>query len=59
VQRLGATLLALEADGSAEARAARDALKIRGVVPTRVKDFGHTLEMLKRAGVTKEFAFAF
>jgi ABC-type phosphate/phosphonate transport system substrate-binding protein len=59
VQRLGATLLALEADGSAEARAARDALKIRGFVPTGVKDFGHTLEMLRRAGVTKEFAFAF
>jgi ABC-type phosphate/phosphonate transport system substrate-binding protein len=58
-ERIGATLLALEADPGPEARAARDALKIRGFVATGAKDFVHTLELLKRAGVTKEFAFSF
>jgi ABC-type phosphate/phosphonate transport system substrate-binding protein len=58
-QRLAAALLALEGDASPGAAAARDALGIRGFVRTGPPDFAHTIAMLKRAGVTPEFAFAF
>lgn len=54
-----AALLALGKDGSARAAAARDALKIRGYVPATEADFAHTLALLRRAGVTPDFAFAF
>jgi ABC-type phosphate/phosphonate transport system substrate-binding protein len=58
-QRLAAALLALEGDASPGATAARDALGVRGFVRTGPPEFAHTIALLKRAGITPEFAFAF
>jgi ABC-type phosphate/phosphonate transport system substrate-binding protein len=52
-------LLALGADGSAPAKAARAALGIRGYIAASEKDFVHTLALLEKAGVSKDFAFSF
>lgn len=57
--RLSAVLLGLGKDGSPTAAAARDALKIKGYLPAVEQDFAHTIAMLRRAGVTPGFAFAF
>jgi ABC-type phosphate/phosphonate transport system substrate-binding protein len=56
---LAALLVGLKGDGSPEAAAAKSALKIQGYIPCTVKDFEHTLGLLKRAGVGKDFAFSF
>jgi ABC-type phosphate/phosphonate transport system substrate-binding protein len=56
---VAAALLALEGDPSAVAAAAKSSLKIRGYVVATEKDFAHTLALLRRAGVTRDFAFAF
>jgi ABC-type phosphate/phosphonate transport system substrate-binding protein len=58
-QRLSAVLLGLEADPSPDALATRGRLKIKRFVPTTAKDFSHTLDLLKRAGVTRGFGFAY
>lgn len=58
-KQLASILLALEADGSPEAMAAKGALKIRGFGVATLADFAHTLVLLKRAGVTKAFDFTF
>jgi ABC-type phosphate/phosphonate transport system substrate-binding protein len=57
--QVASALLGLQEDASPEAAAARDALKIKGYIPTSEKDFAHTLGLLKKAGVTKDFAWAF
>jgi len=59
VAKVTAALLAIKDDGSADAQAVKNGLEIQGYVKTSEKDFAHTLPMLKRAGVTKAFAFAF
>jgi hypothetical protein len=51
-------LLGLENDGSSEAKAVKSTLKITGYIPTTDEDFGHTLALLKEAGVTKDFDFS-
>lgn len=56
---VAAALLALGGDASPGASAAKSALGITGYVPATDKDFAHTLALLKRAGVTKDFAFRF
>jgi ABC-type phosphate/phosphonate transport system substrate-binding protein len=58
-RKLDEVLLGLEHDPSPDAGAARARLKIRGFIPTTAKDFSHTLELLRRAGVTKDFGFSF
>lgn len=58
-KRLEGALLAIEADGSPEAVAARKALKLKRYVAASDKDYEHTIAMLRRAGVTKDFAFKF
>jgi ABC-type phosphate/phosphonate transport system substrate-binding protein len=58
-QKLSAVLLGLKADPSPEAVAARERLGIQGFIPTTAKDFSFTLGLLGRAGVTRDFAFAF
>jgi len=58
-QRISARLLALEADRSPEAVAAKGALAIRGFIPATAKDFAHTLDLLEKAGVTKDFGYVF
>jgi ABC-type phosphate/phosphonate transport system substrate-binding protein len=59
VQKISAVLLGVQNDTSAEAKAVKDSLKIRGYIPTTANDFKHTLALLKKAGVTKAFAFKF
>lgn len=59
VQKISDALLAIKTDGSPEARAAMDSLKIREFIKTTEADFKHTVTMLKKAGVTKDFKFKF
>jgi len=59
VKAVSDALLAVEADASAEAKAVKDSLKIKGFIKTTEKDFAHNLTLLKKAGVTKSFAFSF
>jgi ABC-type phosphate/phosphonate transport system substrate-binding protein len=58
-RQVEAALLGLGADASAGAVAAKGALKITGYVSCSEKDFAHTLDLLRKAGVTKTFAFQF
>lgn len=58
-QKLSGLLLGIEGDASPAAADAKGQLKIRGFVATTAADFSHTLGLLKRAGVTKDFAFRF
>jgi len=59
VSKVTAALLAVKDDASADATAVKDSLDIQGYVKTTEKDFAHTLPLLKSAGVTKAFNFAF
>jgi len=52
-------LLGIRDDSSPEAMAVKDSLKIRGFVVTTEDDFADTLELLKRAGVTRDFNFTY
>lgn len=52
-------LLGVQSDNSAEAAAVKDSLKIKSFIATTDKDFKHTLELLKKAGVTKDFDFKY
>jgi len=52
-------LLGVKDDTASEAMAVKDALGITGFIPTTDKDFTHTLELLKRAGVAQDFAFKY
>jgi ABC-type phosphate/phosphonate transport system substrate-binding protein len=58
-QQVASALVALGPDASAAAAGARAALGISGYVTASEKDFVSTLALLKRAGVTKDFAFKF
>ena len=57
VKKIEAILLGVEKDPGAAAL--RDALKARRFVATNAKDFDHTLALLKKANVGREFAFAY
>lgn len=59
VSKVTAALLAVKDDASADAKAVKDSLDIQGYVKTTEKDYAHTLPLLKSAGVTKAFNFAF
>jgi ABC-type phosphate/phosphonate transport system substrate-binding protein len=59
VKKVKRMLLALEADSSSKATAAKDALGIRGYKETTIDDFSHTLKMLGNAGVDKGFNFKY
>lgn len=52
-------LLGVKDDTAPGAMAVKEALKVTGFIPTADKDFKHTLELLKRAGVTKDFNFKY
>ncbi len=53
VNKVSHTLLGLKNDNSAEAVAVKKSLGIQGFIKTTVKDFDHTLSLLKKADVTK------
>lgn len=59
VSKLEKELLALENDASPEAKAAKEKLDIVKFIKTTNNDFKHTLELVKRAGVTPSFDFKF
>jgi ABC-type phosphate/phosphonate transport system substrate-binding protein len=56
---ISGALVALKGDAAPAAAQARASLGITGFVAATEKDFEHTLALLKRAGVTKDFAFSF
>jgi ABC-type phosphate/phosphonate transport system substrate-binding protein len=58
-QAVASALAGLGADAAPGAAAAKAALGITGYAPASEKDFAHTLGLLRRAGVTKDFAFQF
>ena len=49
--------LKIEKDDSPEAEAVKKGLNISGYIVTEKKDFSHTIPLLKKAGVTKDFDF--
>jgi ABC-type phosphate/phosphonate transport system substrate-binding protein len=57
--KLLSTLLALKVDASAEAAAVKAGLAITHFVPTGKNDFQHTVGLLRKAGVTKDFSWSF
>ena len=58
-QKIAGALLAIKADNSAEATAAKNSLQITEFIRTTNADFKGTVEMLKKAGITKDSNFSF
>jgi ABC-type phosphate/phosphonate transport system substrate-binding protein len=59
VAKVSAALLAVKEDTSPEAQAVKSSMEIQGFLKTTSKDFEHTMSLLKKAGVTKSFNFAY
>lgn len=57
--KLATILLGLDGDTSGEAMAVKSSMKITKFIRTTPADFKSTLPLLKRAGVTKGFAFKY
>lgn len=55
VAKISEALLVLKDDTSIEAAAVKESLGIQGYIKTTLKDFEHTLSLLKRTDVTKRF----
>jgi ABC-type phosphate/phosphonate transport system substrate-binding protein len=58
-QKIADVLLGLKNDTSPEASAVKSSLQVREYIRTNMDDFGHTFALLKKSGVTKDFAFRF
>jgi len=56
-EKLKTILLALGPDTTPAAESVKRSLKIQGYIPTNIEDFKHTLHLLKKAGVDKDFNF--
>jgi ABC-type phosphate/phosphonate transport system substrate-binding protein len=56
-EKVSAALLAIKEDVSPQAQAAKRSMEIQGFLKTTLKDFEHTLSLLKKAGVTKSYNF--
>lgn len=59
VSKVTDALLAVKGDNSPEANAVREQMVIKGYIKTTNKDFRHTLDLLKMAGVDASFDFRF
>lgn len=59
VEKVKDAMLGLAEDTSPEAMALKASLKITGYIPTTNEDFTHTLALLEKAGVTKDFQFEY
>ncbi len=59
IDKITKALLSLETATSPEAQQVRQDLAVRRYLPTRVEDFKHTIKLLKKAGVNKDFEFTF
>lgn len=57
VGKIKKIFLGVEKDDSPEAQELKEKLDIKGYIPTSEKDFSHTIPLLKKAGVTKDFNF--
>jgi ABC-type phosphate/phosphonate transport system substrate-binding protein len=57
--KVSSALMAVKEDASPEAQAVKSSMEIQGFLKTTSKDFEHTLSLLKKAGVTKSFNFAY
>ncbi len=55
--RIADALLTLKEDSSAEAAAVKQSLGIQGYIRTTLKDFDHTLSLIKKAGADKALSF--
>jgi ABC-type phosphate/phosphonate transport system substrate-binding protein len=55
--QVSAALLGLKDDVSPQAQAVKTSMDIQGFQKTTLKDFEHTLPLLKKAGVTKSYDF--
>lgn len=58
-EKLRGAFLSLKGDSSASALTVKKALSITEFITTNVEDFNFTLQLLKKAGVTREFNFGF
>lgn len=58
-EKVSGALLAVNEDASPEAAAVKSSMEIQGFLKTTPKDFAHTMSLLKKAGVTKSFNFAY
>ncbi|MCL7489799.1 MAG: PhnD/SsuA/transferrin family substrate-binding protein [Desulfobulbaceae bacterium] len=59
VEKVKNVLLGLADDNSPQAMELKESLRITGYIPTTEQDFLHTLNLLKEAGVTRDFQFAY
>jgi len=59
VAKLAKELTGLKSDKSPDAKAVLDEMGIKGYLTTTAKDFKHTIELLKKAGVDESFDFRF
>lgn len=57
VKKIKMIFLGIEKDDSPDARLIKEKLNIKGYIPTGEKDFSHTIPLLKKAGVKKDFNF--
>jgi ABC-type phosphate/phosphonate transport system substrate-binding protein len=58
-EKVSGVLLAVNEDASPLAQTVKSSMEIQGFLKTTSKDFEHTLSLLKKAGVTKSFNFAY
>ena len=59
VKKVSGILMGLSGNNSSSAKKAKDSLGISGYVATTDEDFSHTIKLLKKAGVTKNFNFKY
>jgi ABC-type phosphate/phosphonate transport system substrate-binding protein len=59
VEKVKNVLFGLADDNSPQAIKLKESLRITGYIPTTEQDFSHTLNLLKEAGVTKDFQFSY
>jgi ABC-type phosphate/phosphonate transport system substrate-binding protein len=59
INKISDILLGIKADASEKAAAVKESLKIQGYIKTTKDDFNHTIPLLEKAGVTKDFNFAY
>ncbi len=58
-EKISQALLSIESNTSPLAIAVKNSLKVKKYITTTAEDFGHTIPMLKSAGVDENFNFSF
>lgn len=57
IAKVKEALLKLESDNSPKCLKVKESLAINGYIDTSEADFGHTLALVKKAGVTESYTF--